>query len=308
MIGLDTTFKPKFSGHETFPFRYDWLRKVLTEPLLDQKKAPEVDSPLEHAMATYGVGKNMVQSMYHWIQVIGAGSLIDGRVKTTDFGRRILVDADPYLDSMSTIWALHWRIATNERFATTWYWFFNLFPSSSINTRTAISELKIYVLAKGWKLVSDNTLRRDIECFIRCYSVSRSRKGELGEDSIECPLAELELLRPQEDTKIFEFQRGPKPSLQNEVFIFALNEFWNKVSSTSGTLSFDQIAHAAGSPGKVFRLDEDSIISRLQKISEITNGRFNWADTAGLQQVLRNGELEQGGLSLLESACKRGIQ
>jgi hypothetical protein len=161
-----------------------------------------------------------------------------------------------------------------------------LYPSAVVNVRTATDELKKFALMQGWRTVSDNTLRRDIECFIRCYSVERGRKGELTEDSIECPLAELELLRPQLDRRLLEFQRGPKPSLPDSVFAFALNEFWLSATQAN-TLSLDQLAHAPGSPGRVFRLDENALVERLERIEMITNGAFRWVDTAGLQQVTR---------------------
>ena len=41
--------------------------------------------------------------------------------------------------------------------------------------------------------MSANTIKRDIDCFMRTYTFS-NKKGEVTEDSIECPLAELGLI------------------------------------------------------------------------------------------------------------------
>jgi hypothetical protein len=278
-------FKPRFSGHETFPFRYDWLRKFLAGTDGTPLGQLDIESSLEREMVAFGVGKNMVRSMRYWAQATKAVETHDGETKLTSFGRLLLED-DPYLDAVGTIWALHWRIATNAEDATTWYWLFNLYPSVVVNVRTAADELKKFALMQGWRSISENTLRRDVECFLRCYSVERGRKGELTEDSIECPLAELELLRPQSDGRMLEFQQGPKPTLPSRVFAFALNEFW-LASTEATTLSLDQIAHAPGSPGRVFRLDESSLLERLEQIEAISDGAFRWVDTAGLQQVTR---------------------
>src|SRR5512137_787068 len=50
-----------FAGHETFPFRYTWLRKALDFVAQDPEAFGRDD-----AMVQLGVGKNMVRSMRHW--------------------------------------------------------------------------------------------------------------------------------------------------------------------------------------------------------------------------------------------------
>jgi hypothetical protein len=52
---------PSFSGHETFPFRYAWLKKGVDAVSQD----PLVFSD-DRAMIKLGVGKNMVRSIRHW--------------------------------------------------------------------------------------------------------------------------------------------------------------------------------------------------------------------------------------------------
>ena len=50
--------KPSFSGHETFPFRYTWLKKGVDAVRDD----PSVFTS-DRATITLGVGKNMVRSI-----------------------------------------------------------------------------------------------------------------------------------------------------------------------------------------------------------------------------------------------------
>ena len=50
-----------FAGHETFPFRYMWLRKAVTHTEVDTSVFRQED-----AMVLFGVGKNMVRSIRHW--------------------------------------------------------------------------------------------------------------------------------------------------------------------------------------------------------------------------------------------------
>lgn len=47
------------------------------------------------------------------------------------------------------------------------------------------------------------------------------------------------------------------------------------------------MAYAEGSPGRVFKLDEESIAQRLLAISDFTGRKLEWTDSAGLRQVHR---------------------
>jgi Protein of unknown function (DUF4007) len=53
-----------FSGHETFPLRQMWLKKVIEQAV--GNVVPKTAFADENAIAEFGVGKNMVASMRHW--------------------------------------------------------------------------------------------------------------------------------------------------------------------------------------------------------------------------------------------------
>ena len=173
----DAKFRPKFSGHETFPFRYDWLRKFLEGPRIDNGIVWEMKDSIEQAMVSFGVGKNMVRSMRHWASITGVATFAGNVVTPTDFGKRLLLEADPYLEHLGTIWTLHWRIATNAENATTWYWTFNHCPSTTLGQASLADELARAATTNGWKAASIGTVQRDVECLVRCYSYGRGKKG-----------------------------------------------------------------------------------------------------------------------------------
>src|SRR5699024_6511137 len=57
----------QFSGHETFPMRYGWLKKAydaVSQATEEDKVGSVFNSP--NAIAQFGVGKNMVSSIRHW--------------------------------------------------------------------------------------------------------------------------------------------------------------------------------------------------------------------------------------------------
>ncbi len=59
-------FTVSFSGHETFPFRYGWLKKGVNA-LSDNPTFFSTD----RAMVELGVGKNMVNSIKYWCSAAG---------------------------------------------------------------------------------------------------------------------------------------------------------------------------------------------------------------------------------------------
>jgi hypothetical protein len=87
------------------------------------------------------------------------------------------------------------------------------------------------------------------------------------------------------------------------VFAFALNEFWGRHAPTASTLSVEAISYEPGSPGRVFKLDENSVVERLAAMEQVTRERLVWSDSAGVRQVLRVKPITNP-LSLLASAYR----
>jgi hypothetical protein len=62
------------------------------------------------------------------------------------------------------------------------------------------------------------------------------------------------------------------------------------------TMAFSELAFGSGSPGVVFKLDELSLITRLERLHDLTRGELTYADTAGLRQVYSKGKRDPLGL------------
>lgn len=304
----EDSFKPRFSGHETFSLRYNWLSKILAPNVDNERYVWISESSLEQAMVRYGVGKNMVHSMSHWACLSDVAELHPEAFlfKPTEFGQRFIWERDPHLEELGTIWALHWKVCTRPHLATTWYWMFNGFPKSLFDTRSAVDSIQAIASTHGWRIPSLNTIERDIDCFLRCYTVARAKKGALSEDSLECPFAELELIQPTNDRGIYEFQRGPKPTLPDKVFTFALAEFWK--STGVETLSLEHVAHAPGSPGRVFKLDDQSVAERMLRIEDLTDGALRWIDNSGLRQLQRSKRINDTLEILIGKKNKKAVK
>lgn len=277
-----------FAGHETFPLRQMWLKKAYDRHL--DFMVPRAAFADEDAIAAFGVGKNMVASIRHWAlacDVITEKSGIDG-YPITDNGRLIFDDdgLDPFAEHASTAWYCHWCLAGRGSRATTWYWLFNHVTGSSFTRDDLEAPLADYAKSiDANRRLSPATFSRDLETCLRGYA---PRLGAASpEDYAEPMLGELGLIG-EEKKGHFTFRRGPKSTLTAGMFAFALVDFWDRNSPGLSSLAFETIAYAEGSPGRVFKLDEESVAERLIAMGEFTRGALTWTDTAGLRQVMRN--------------------
>jgi hypothetical protein len=281
-----------FSGHETFILRHAWLKKAADRV----SESPTIFSE-DEAMVKLGVGKNMVRSIRHWGL---ATRVLEEKPRTrgmellcSGFGKLVFreITGDPYLEDLNTLWLIHWNLATNQQRATTWYWAFNAFPGLEFNRESLQAFIAFEIAMRGWRMPSHGSLKRDVDCFIRTYTRGRGpMKGSTLEDSLDCPLVELELIQA-DPAGIYRFSRGSRPSLNDDVFAHCLVDYWSNTRKTE-TLAFADIAYGAASPGRVFRLDENSLIDRLDRLDSVTGGALVFGDTAGIKQVYRKKEIK----------------
>jgi hypothetical protein len=283
MTAEPSPIKYSFSGHETFPFRYAWLPKGVRRV----QKFPDL-FVREDAIVILGVGKNMVRSIRHWCEVLVLIERVDraGRMRSTRLGRALFgrTGWDPFFEDPGTPWLLHWHLASQKERASTWHLAFTCWTVDAFSREQLLHWLLKVAERIGVSRISPTSVQRDVEVFLRTY-VSSPAKRELPlEDTFDCPLVELSLIREVE-RGYYQFVRGPKPSLPDLVFLYALSDYWQKSAPGQQTLSFETIQHGAGSPGAAFKLSEDALAERLERLPRWTGLVFD--DSAGMRQVLR---------------------
>ena len=284
-------YKPQFSGHETFPLRYGWLEKAFEAVDSSGLNNKKIFSESE-AIAHFGVGKNMVAAIRFWAQVAGILTTDGKDVRTTEFGQQLLGPngCDPYLESASSLWKIHWDIASNPKHTAT-YWLFNVFNEPNFDRDTVLRRLMEFIGQRGWKMPTEKTLTSDISVLLANYVPSVQKRGP-GEEAFNSPLTELGLIRRRSNGK-FSMNLGRKPGLSNGVFLYAVCDFWARTSSAN-TLGVQSMLLEPGSPGRVFVLEEWELIDRLADVADMSDGLISWSETAGLKQLLRQEEFPQG--------------
>ncbi|GHC42487.1 hypothetical protein GCM10010096_11620 [Alcaligenes pakistanensis] len=275
-----------FSGHETFPLRQMWLKKLFDQ-CTNGGLLPKSYLSDAKAIAEFGVGKNMVASIRHWALACGVMFEDGDNFRIRNLAIEILSDGglDPYAEHPSTPWLAHWQLAGHCFRSTTWRWLFNHVTAPTFTRQELEDPLANYARELDPKhRLSASTISRDLETCLRSYAPRAA--GGSPEDFAEPLLGELGLLQEVHKGQ-YAFRRGPKASLHDGIFAYALIDFWNNKAEGQSSLAFETIAYAEGSPGRVFKLDEESIAQRLIALSDFTGGKLEWTDSAGLRQVHR---------------------
>ena len=288
----------RISGHESFPCRYTWLPKAVR----GLREDPRLFSEDHRAMVTLGIGKNMVRSVRFWSQAAGVSTpgAKGGGHSLTDFGTALLGDRgfDPFLEDIRTLWLIHWNLSTDiSNPLLAWDFLLNHWHVPEL-VPSVVQRALHAEASKQEQDLSPATIDQHWDTFIHTYVPTRGRKGEVLEDNLDCPLVEIEMivrigerLTDQAGDRaepVYAFRREPKPDITDELFVYCLNDFWNKCHATESTLSFREVAHGHGSPGQVFKLPEEDIRNRVARLAKQTKGFFNYTESANLEQVRRH--------------------
>jgi hypothetical protein len=278
---------------------------------------PKLFSDDEQAMVDLGVGKNMVRSIRFWSQVAGVVTTTARGTghSLSEFGRALLGEGghDEFMEDIRTLWLLHWNLSTElKNPLLAWDYLLNRWQDPELVPSVVIKALHKEA-AKHDNGLSLVTIDQHWDTFLHSYFPTRGRKGEVQEDNLDSPLTELELIirvgeRPIDNREgraepVYAFRREEKPDITPELFVYTLNDFWNKRHGTEATLTFREVAHGHGSPGQIFKLPEDNVRARVETLARHTRNFFSYAESANLQTVRRQGHRES--LELLDDIYGR---
>lgn len=271
----------RFSGHETFPLRYAWLSKAVQQ----LQSSPDFFSR-DDALVSLGVGKNMVNAIRHWSQVLGITERKNGADEVSKLGNCLFAEDgwDPYLEDPGTLWLLHWQLVSKPEKASSWFLAFTKWNRESFTRDELVDWLVRQAESQPGTRATRGSIKRDTDVFIRTYVPSAVTATRPPEETYDSPLVELGLIR-EVGRNVYEFVRGPKSTLPDDVLVFSLMSYWNIVAPQQQTLSLESLLHGRGSPGAAFKLSENALVERLEALPIWTSMRFD--DTAGMRQLLR---------------------
>ena len=272
-----------FGKHETFYLRDGWLSKGLAAIRQSPRIFREKDAPVQ-----LGIGRNMVRSLGFWMLATGLAERVKDEQRVlvhtlTPFGQMVW-EHDLYLEDESTLWLVHYHLACSREQATTWYWFFNHFAPTLFDKETFLTELGQWVIAQqDGQNVSTRTLERDFQVLLRTYLPGEYRRSP--EDTLESPLAHLELLAPVDKTS-YRLCQPPAERIPPLVVLYVLLQERPGVPRTASSLNLLQALREPMSVGRVFNLSAAALIELLQRL-EHENPKYavRLVRTGGLDQL-----------------------
>lgn len=271
----------KFRAHESFFIRKGWLHKGLK----NVRVRPNVFvSKEENPMDILGIGANMVKSLRYWMQAVRLTEEPKSGVKTqllTELGQ-IIWDNDTYIEEMGTLWLLHYQLATNKDFATSWYFFFNEFRMIEFQKEDFILSISNFVKMKYGEDVAISSYEGDFDCIINTYlsRIKSNPEKVHPENNIDCPFGELGLVDiVSKKDKIFK-KSTPKRNTIHPLILLAV-----LIDQAQGQdeVRIISLLNDYSNIGKVFNLDIITLSDYLYKIQQL--GHIRVIRTAGLDVV-----------------------
>lgn len=270
-----------FGRHETFPLRFGWLTKGFHAWCASIHVFEQEDAPV-----TLGVGKNMVTAIRYWMlaaQIVHAHGR--GSIARTELGHAIFSENgwDPYLEDDTTLWLLHWLIASNGTEATSVFWFFNRFHKPEFTSKEVADALRDFCRENVTGRLAESTLRHDVALILRMYESAHTDKDVPLEEGLDSPMSTLDLVHAIEATKCHESKREFRWRLPLAPFGFAVEELFDQTSQAA--LPIERLLHSDGvlaEPGSVFRLTEDCLVRKAEELIAWLPGHYELRETAGI--------------------------
>lgn len=239
-------------------------------------------------MHQLGIGRNMVKSLQFWCEAMGVLTFVPGQGHVPGPIGRKLLDLDhgwdPHLESLESLWLLHWRLCTNAALAA-WSVVFGEARLVRFDRQRLIGALVERATGAARPLAS-STLEQHASIFLQSYYQAERNS----DDTSWCPLQDLLLVRAakEEDGRVvFNTDLRAPVGLSLRVFAIALVEYVTSNNSGSSSVEFHHLLKGTNSPGAVFRLDEHQLRAFIENLADgVLNGALRFVDTSDTQSVV----------------------
>lgn len=267
----------KYSGHESFSIRKNWLQKGI------RKIGAFKKGDLE-AMDELGLGRNMVKSLRYWLKVTGLSTDEPKKkiLTLSDFGK-IVASHDPYIQETGTLCLIQYNLASNKENATSWYFLFNEFNMTEFSSDDFCRALKKWdeMNNENAKKTAYSSFEKDFDCIRRTY-ISRLSGDEDPESNMDSPLSELGLLSQSSKDEVKK--TSPlKNNIPSEILFSLILKMRGNENESKNEIKLSSLLNEKCSPGKIFNMNS---ILLMNLLSELENKDYlQVVRTAGLDVV-----------------------
>ncbi len=259
-----------YARHQSFYIRDKWFSKGLKA--VKQNKRFFFD---EYAFETVGLGKNMLESLKYWLLAF------DVLEERTEEGQRvhvlselgdILLDSDRLLQRNESLSILHYHLVRNRKdLSTVFDWYFNKYKETMVSKRDLFNSFITWVSQNEVKEVSQNSLKRDIDCLIQFYTKVPDENDP--EDVLFCPFSKLSLIKSEHSGERDDIIRKVTPELTTvgiPSLYYVLLDY--DVISEDRLISVEEIVNADNLWGRIFNLSRNKVVEALNILT--THDKF----------------------------------
>lgn len=270
----------RFSGHETFHCKEQWLLKGVQ---LLQKQTDKSFINSDNAIYELGVGNNMVRSIQYWLRSF---SLINDDNEFTNYSEYIFLDKgyDPYLENSSTLYILQYLLLSNK-YASIYSLIFSEYFKDKSNLE--FSEVQIIkfckrILAENQIVrISEKTIKADFKVFIRTY-VTPIKNIKTIEDDFSTPLIGLKLIsdtgkKNDLNQPIYKINKQLRKDLSEYTLAFCILDYFDGQQA----IDFVDILSTIGTFLCLNNEGLEEILDRLCR----NNNNFIYKSDAGVNQL-----------------------
>lgn len=257
-----------FSGHESFFCKPLWLKKAYDS----MNEGVNFSSP--DAVATLGVGKNMVASIRFWFRAFGL-SVND---IPTSFAQSIFdkeCGYDPYLEDEGTLWLLHYYLLT-KKVASLYHLTFLDFQREKKEFDR--SQLLAFVRRKcnvpeQKNVYNENTVKKDISVLLHNYVMPSELRSNEDFSAIFLDLGLINALGSDR----YAFNETEPSHIHPDILLYALMDYRGKDS----TISLDGMQEVA----LIFGLSLTNLIVLLREVVAQHPEDLSYTDNSGVKNL-----------------------
>lgn len=257
-----------FSGHESFFCKPLWLKKAYDA----MNEGVNFISP--DAVATLGVGKNMVASIRYWSRVFGL-SIND---ISTRFAHSIFDTKsgyDPYLEDEGTLWLLHYFLLT-KKIASLYHLTFLDFQreKKEFNRSQLLSFVRRKCNVPEQKNVyNENTVKKDIGVLLHNYVSPLEFRSNEDFSAIFLDLGLINALGADR----YSFSDTEPSHIHPDILLYTLLDYKGK----DNTISLDGMQEIA----LIFGLSLTNLIELLREVVAQHPEDLSYTDNSGVKNL-----------------------
>lgn len=289
-MSLEQFAKPIFAAHQTFHPRFGWLKKGFDASCEDPEVFNSADAPLR-----LGVGKNMVEAIRFWCLATYVTAKVPSPTRSrayvsvpTGLGEALLGKSglDPYFEDPSTLWILHWQAVSQDSLLPVWWSTFNDLSAMEFADGDLQRFCEEEVGSTTWAQPKASSIKKDVDCLLRMYSNRELVGRQTIDDLLDSPFRELGLVVPSPTAAhTHRFVRGSKPTLPSAVIAYVCLDYMARTEGAARSVSLSRLTSDPGSPGRLLKLTEDTILEALEIESAHHEG-LQLASPGGASQLV----------------------